>query len=606
MSLSIQNNSRRQAYSSLAAVRLISGITAYEGEVINLSGHTTEGDGGGGDFYWDDSSTATDNNGTIVKLADTTTGRFIRVDQTRISVRMFGAKGNGSTDDTTALQAALDTNAVVYLPSGKYKITSALIIDPARNRNCGFTSDASWSAYPYTAQTGSVAWDGTKEAIIFYDGSADATLAIIQASAEAVGTEPDSLFSNNIYGLRMENVLLDGNAKAGFGFYGIRMVNPQITNCSVRGTTKHAWYINGNYSGSFNSITACFNSGCGISIGRAKIDYGWTTNNKINATTFNDLHAFANGSDKAFNETSNPIWGYGVGMWLHRGNNVGSVISEVNDGVGTYWSPSSGSNIIESGYTELNNVWASGGAGTDAISEGRATRQWGIWFEGQSGGVSLGNVFSNIFIAAEGIKLLGTEPSSGRPEGGVEFQNVTGANYLTSAWANFRLINCNSELINALNGTAPTGSQQFIGGIQVGNNSAKMMEYNEVSFTPTVIGSSASGAQGYAVQVGKWTKIGNMMHINGYVVVSSTDGNATGLLRIGGLPEPAVTLGNYFAVSAISYWFGISSIVSGGIIASGTDYIDINASASGATTTINATTISSSTRFRFNASYQLS
>mgnify|MGYP003669871828 CR=1 FL=1 len=126
MSLSIQNNSRRQAYSSLAAVRLISGITAYEGEVINLSGHTTEGDGGGGDFYWDASSTATDNNGTIVKLADTTTGRFIRVDQTRISVRMFGAVGNGSTDDTTKINVALDSGRDILFPIGTYLITDAL------------------------------------------------------------------------------------------------------------------------------------------------------------------------------------------------------------------------------------------------------------------------------------------------------------------------------------------------------------------------------------------------------------------------------------------------------------------------------------------------
>mgnify|MGYP003652807417 FL=1 len=126
MSIAIQNNSRRQTYSSLASVRLISGITAYEGEVINLSGHTTEGDGGGGDFYWDASSTATDNNGTIVKLADTTTGRFIRVDQTRISVKMFGAVGNGSTDDTTKINVALDSGRDILFPIGTYLITDAL------------------------------------------------------------------------------------------------------------------------------------------------------------------------------------------------------------------------------------------------------------------------------------------------------------------------------------------------------------------------------------------------------------------------------------------------------------------------------------------------
>ena len=50
----------------------------------------------------------------------------------------YGATGDGVTDDTAALQAALDTNSVAYLPAGKYRITSELIIDPVRNRNCRY------------------------------------------------------------------------------------------------------------------------------------------------------------------------------------------------------------------------------------------------------------------------------------------------------------------------------------------------------------------------------------------------------------------------------------------------------------------------------------
>ena len=515
----------------------------------------------------------------------------------------YGATGDGVTDDTAALQAALDTNSVAYLPAGKYRITSELIIDPVRNRNCGFISDSSWSAYPYTTQE-SITWDGTREAIIFYDGTADATLAMIRASGEAVGTEPTSIFDHNIYGLRMENVLLDGNSKAGFGFYGVRMMDPSVTNCCVRGTTKHAWYINGNYSGSFDGIAAIFNSGCGISIGRAGIDYSWTVNNLINATRFNDLHCYGNGSDKAFDESTNPIWGYGIGMWLHRGNSVFGATSELNDGVGIYWSPSSSNNIIESGYTELNNAWASGGGSTDAVSEGRATRQWGLWFEGQTSGVSLATVFSNMFLASEGIKLLGTEPSSGRPEDGVELRNISGADYLTSAWANFRLINCGSELITALAGTAPTGSQQFIGGIQIGDNTSKLDVYEEGTFTPTVYGSSTAGVQGYSVQVGRYQKVGNTIHIQGYVVVSSADLNATGVIRIGGIPT-AATIGNYFAAVSVPYWYGITDTIAGGQIASATAYIELNAAGAGAITTVNANTITATTRFRFAATYEV-
>jgi hypothetical protein len=46
-----------------------------------------------------------------------------------VSVKDFGAVGNGTTDDTTAIQAAIDSNAgIVFFPEGTYKITQSIII----------------------------------------------------------------------------------------------------------------------------------------------------------------------------------------------------------------------------------------------------------------------------------------------------------------------------------------------------------------------------------------------------------------------------------------------------------------------------------------------
>ena len=50
---------------------------------------------------------------------------------TGVNVRRFGAKGDGVTDDTRALQAAIDHAIYVqkcplYVPSGRYKISTAL------------------------------------------------------------------------------------------------------------------------------------------------------------------------------------------------------------------------------------------------------------------------------------------------------------------------------------------------------------------------------------------------------------------------------------------------------------------------------------------------
>ena len=47
-------------------------------------------------------------------------------------VRAYGAKGDGQTDDTVAIKAALGTGANVYLPRGTYRITDSLPVRSAR------------------------------------------------------------------------------------------------------------------------------------------------------------------------------------------------------------------------------------------------------------------------------------------------------------------------------------------------------------------------------------------------------------------------------------------------------------------------------------------
>jgi len=117
-----------QSFNSIAALRLRSGTTIAN--AAKTLGYYSAGDGGANAFYWDGTSVATDNGGTIIKPTSVSgAGRWLAVDTSYINVKQFGAVADGVTDDTTAIQAALDAAVVVSLPAGTYTITSTLVFN---------------------------------------------------------------------------------------------------------------------------------------------------------------------------------------------------------------------------------------------------------------------------------------------------------------------------------------------------------------------------------------------------------------------------------------------------------------------------------------------
>lgn len=105
---------------TIAALKTVTGGTAY------VQGYYVIGDEGGGEFYWDASSTATDNGGTIIKATNVTTGRWLRSVEKYISFKGFGAKGDGSTDDTIPINAALAVGGYLYIQNGTYMVGDSL------------------------------------------------------------------------------------------------------------------------------------------------------------------------------------------------------------------------------------------------------------------------------------------------------------------------------------------------------------------------------------------------------------------------------------------------------------------------------------------------
>lgn len=89
-------------------------------------GYAIDGDGGGGSWLWDPASTATADDVFVVQKTGTETGRWLRQYDGLVNVKWFGTKGDGSTDDTAAIQAAIDSGKPIYFPVGTYAVASSL------------------------------------------------------------------------------------------------------------------------------------------------------------------------------------------------------------------------------------------------------------------------------------------------------------------------------------------------------------------------------------------------------------------------------------------------------------------------------------------------
>lgn len=109
----------------------LSGTSGSDGQIAELLGYYATGDGGGGTFIFDSSLGPGDVNGVTI-VSGGAGGCWVRQCPAGVVYSAWGgAKGDGVTDDTSALQACLDTldgEGDFLLNPGTYYITSALTI----------------------------------------------------------------------------------------------------------------------------------------------------------------------------------------------------------------------------------------------------------------------------------------------------------------------------------------------------------------------------------------------------------------------------------------------------------------------------------------------
>jgi hypothetical protein len=133
------------AVDTYAALTSLLKATLLDGTIRQVNGRTTLGDMEPGIFKWDAASSATANGGTILISDEGGTGRWLRVYDGPINVVWFGAVGDDATDNTVALQAAIDTAlsttvndaAGIFIPRGIYRSGALSIVIGAATRPGG-------------------------------------------------------------------------------------------------------------------------------------------------------------------------------------------------------------------------------------------------------------------------------------------------------------------------------------------------------------------------------------------------------------------------------------------------------------------------------------
>jgi hypothetical protein len=251
-----------------------------------------------------------------------------------INVKDYGAKGDGVTDDTTAIQAAIDAAGVgasVFLPDGRWKISSALNIEKPISfsgngfntliENTGTGVAINLDGYNYTGATNSI------------QGAYLGNFRIAGAAGSS-----DGVYIRWAFRCYFENIIV--SRCGGAGFHSVGSILNNYVNCQV---TTNPPGIN-NQTGSSGGATPTHGF-YGEYLDVADPVHG-TGRMSCNANAF--FGFMAEGI------TTSP--GYGVCLDDESYNNNFYGLTSEGNTVGCYIGANSNNNTFISPYMELNGT----------------------------------------------------------------------------------------------------------------------------------------------------------------------------------------------------------------------------------------------------------
>jgi len=151
-----------------------------------------------------------------------------------------------------------------------------------------------------------------------------------------------------------------------------------------------------------------------------------------------------------------------------------------------------------------------------------------------------------------------------------------------------------------------TGGQITFPATQSASADANTLDdYEEGTWTPTITFNGLSVGVTYTNQVGRYTKIGNLVNASCYINLSSK-GSSTGGVSVNNLPFTANATSNYFQAAAV--WATVLTSTVGGYIAyinPNTVYANIEYTTTGTSTSLINTNVANTSQFMLNITYAI-
>lgn len=524
----------------------------------------------------------------------------------RISVKQFGAVGDGVADDTAAIQAALNrastlVGAKVRVPRGTYKCTASLniskytqLVGEGRTASVlAFTNvgDGLKSTWPINSST--AVWIGVRDLALTNSNGANTGAGFVDVG----GTFVD-LFNVYISGFKFQ-VIFDQTEIAsavqceflhGSGQTGVWLVNG----------ADHTALANKNFTNRI-VIAGCQFNGTGSALENILDDGG--VNHTIRDNNFNAgglaLRASAV-SGLSFTGNESESHTSGTALVFANTTKAGAYVGACN-GVdfsgGNTFSDATGVHVqideIQGGSIGPGNVFGGATSSIMVLSNAAANPTAGLIIEGNSKVVSGSGRTACIWLNAASLVPYRNVQFRQTPQTYVSAALAgTGSQVITpqtmeSIHVGSRLVCQNQDGTSAetVIVTAYTGST-FTAVFTSSKNQANWCIYGatpnneeEISWTPTLAGSGTAGAHTYSVQAGKYSRRGSKFTATFSITVTAKDGAMAGNLQIRGLPVTVDSAGNQIAICSIPIFSGFTwpanYQVVGGQIAPGASNVDL-------------------------------